>query len=262
MVPKKTTQGWDLLVERNDFYSSWIPLKYLKASNPVELAKYAAENRLYVEPAFKWWARDVLRRHNIIIAQVNSKYWHTTHKFGIRVPKSIGKALSIDKENENTLWYTAIQKEMKNVRVTFEAWDEGSLEDARRGQKLVGYQEICCHMIFDIKMDGRFTRKARYVSGGHTTNPPSSIMYSSVVLIDIIRIAFILADLNDVEITSAEIGNEYLNAKCQEKIWTVAGTEFGSEKGKVVLVVRALYGLNSPGAAWRQMLAQTLRYLG
>ena len=29
-----------------------------------------------------------------------------------------------------------------------------------------------------------------------------------------------------------------------------------------MLVVRALYGLNSSGTAWRQMLAQTLRDLG
>ena len=49
------------------------------------------------------------------------------------------------------------------------------------GQDLVGYQEILFHMIFDIKMDGGFTHKARYVAGDHTTNPPSSIMYSSIV---------------------------------------------------------------------------------
>ena len=29
-----------------------------------------------------------------------------------------------------------------------------------------------------------------------------------------------------------------------------------------MLVVRALYGLKSSGAAWRKMLTQTLRYLG
>ena len=40
------------------------------------------------------------------------------------------------------------------------------------------------------------------------------------------------------------------------------GNEFGSEKGKVMLVVRVLYGLKSSGAAWRQMLAHTLRDLG
>ena len=117
-------------------------------------------------------------------------------------------------------------------------------------------------MIFDIKMNGRFTRKARYVANGHTTDPPYSITYSRVVSRDSIRIAFNLADLNGVEIRAADIGNAYLNAKCQENIWTVAWTEFGSEKGKVMLLVCALYGLKSSGAAWRQMLDQTLRYIG
>ena len=117
-------------------------------------------------------------------------------------------------------------------------------------------------MIFDINMDGQFTRKARYFSGGHTTDPPSSITYSSVVSRDIIRTVFTLAALKGVEVRSADIGNTYLNAKCREKIWTVAGTKFGSEKGKVMLVLFALYGLKYSGAAWRQMLAQALRDLG
>ena len=136
------------------------------------------------------------------------------------------------------------------------------MEYAKCGQKLVVYQEIHCHMIFDINMDGRFTRKARYVSGGHTTDPPSSITYYRVVSRDSIIIAFTLASLNGVYIRAADIGNAYLNAKCQEKIWTDAGTEFGSEKDKFVLVLRALYGLKSSGAAWRQILNQTLIDLG
>ena len=60
-----------------------------------------------------------------------------TYKFGIRVPKSVNEALLIYKETENKLWYTDIQKEMKNVRVDFEAWEEGSLNDARCGQNLL-----------------------------------------------------------------------------------------------------------------------------
>ena len=135
------------------------------------------------------------------------------------------------------------------------------MEDARLSQKLVGYQEICCHMIFDIKMDKKFTHKARYDAGGHTTDPPSSITYSRVVSRYSIRIVLTLAALNGVEIRLADIGNKYLNAKCPEKIWTVAGTKFVSEKVKVMLVVRAIYGLKSSGAAWRQMFAQTLRDL-
>ena len=82
----------------------------MKASNPVELSKYAVENRLDVEPAFKWWVRDVLRLRNRIIAKVKAKYWRTTRTFGIWVPKYIDEALAIDKENGNTLWYNAIKK--------------------------------------------------------------------------------------------------------------------------------------------------------
>ena len=83
IVPNKSTRGWYLLVGWKDGFSSWIHLKYLKAYNPVELAEYAAGNRLGIERAFKWWVREVIRRRNRIIANVKAKYWCTTHKFGI-----------------------------------------------------------------------------------------------------------------------------------------------------------------------------------
>lgn len=125
-----------------------------------------------------------------------------------------------------------------------------------------GIQEIKCHMIFYVKMDGNFTRKARLVAGGHVTETPASITYSSVVSRDSVRTAFMLAALNDLDVFAADVGNAYLNAPCREKIWTVAGLEFGSDTGKVMLVVRALYGLKSSGAACAAMLSQTLTELG
>ena len=88
------------------------------------------------------------------------------------------------------------------------------MEKARCGQNLVGYQKICCHMIFDIKLDRRFTRKSRYVAGGPTTDTPSSITYHSVVSRDSIIITFTLEALNGVEIRAADISNAYLNTKC------------------------------------------------
>ena len=87
------------------------------------------------------------------------------------------------------------------------------MEDARRGQKLEGYQEIRCHMIFDIKIEERFTYKDRYVDGGHNTDLPSYNMYSRVVYRYSIIFAFNLSALNNVEIRAADIGNEYFNAK-------------------------------------------------
>ena len=119
--------------------------------------------------------------------------------------------------------------------------------------KPIGYQYIKCHMIFDIKFD--FTRKARFVAGGHLTKPPASLTYSSVVSQESVRIGFLLAALNDLDILAADIGNAYLNAPCREKVYFTAGREFGpSNMGKTVVVVRALYGLKSSGAVSMHIL--------
>ena len=45
-----------------------------------------------------------------------------------------------------------------------------------------GYKDIKFNMILDINMDCKFTRKARFVTGDHSNEPPSYITYSSVVL--------------------------------------------------------------------------------
>jgi hypothetical protein len=143
---------------------------------------------------------------------------------------------------------------MKNNHLVFRF-----LEDDERVP--VGFKWIRCHMIFDVKMD--FTWKARFVAGGHMTDPPTTITYASVVSRDSMRIAFMLAALNDIDILACDIGNAYLNAKPRENVYTTAGPEFGAElQGKPVLIVRALYGLKSSGAAWCAHLATTLTHLG
>lgn len=91
-------------------------------------------------------------------------------------------------------------------------------------------------MIFDIKCD--FTRKARFVVGGHWTDAPYSITYSSVVIRDSVHIRFLLAALNDLNILAADVGNAYLQAPAKEKVHTTAGPEFGpSNVGKTDIVV-------------------------
>jgi hypothetical protein len=53
---------------------------------------------------------------------------------------------------------------------------------------------------------------------------------------------------------ACDIGNAYLNAPCKEKIWFEAGIECGrNASGKAMILCRALYGLKSSGASWRQM---------
>ena len=112
-------------------------------------------------------------------------------------------------------------------------------------------------------MGENFRPKACMVVGGHKTETPTTLTYSSVVSRDSVRIALLIAALNDLDILSCDIQNAYLTAPYREKICTVAGPEFGPEKcGKTMIVVRAWYGLKSSGAAFRAFLAETLRDLG
>jgi len=73
---------------------------------------------------------------------------------------------------------------MKNEQIAFQKWDGGGPEAAREAMasgSLIGFQEIKCHMVFNVKIDGDLTHKAHLVDGGHTTETPASTTYSSIV---------------------------------------------------------------------------------
>ena len=58
---KCTTQGWDHLCELGDGMTTWILLKDLKESMPVQVVEYAIANMIAKELAYVWWVCDVLR---------------------------------------------------------------------------------------------------------------------------------------------------------------------------------------------------------
>jgi Reverse transcriptase (RNA-dependent DNA polymerase) len=68
--------------------------------------------------------------------------------------------------------------------------------------------------------------------------------------------------LNELDVMAANIGNVYLNAYTAEKVFMITGPEFGEESNRVAVMVRALYGLKSNGAAWHACFAQSLLDLG
>ena len=252
---RKSTAGWALCIQWKDGSTSWERLSASKEAYPVETAEYAVANKIATEPAFNWWVPYTLRRRDRIIASINSRYYKTTHKFGIELPKTIQEALDIDKRTNATYWYDAIQKEMHNVKVAFNILNEGE-------NVPIGYQFVKCHMVFDVKM-GTLQRKARLVAGGHMTDPPASQTFASVVSRKSVRIGLLLAALNDLNVLTGDLQNAYLNAPCEEKVWTVCGPEFGPEyQGRKALLCRALYGLKSAGASFRNHLASCLAHLG
>ena len=70
------------------------------------------------------------------------------------------------------------------------------------------------------------------------------------------------AELNDLEFWATDIGNAYLETFTQEKVYIIAGPEFGERAGHTLLIVKALYGLKSSGLRWHERLADVLRTMG
>ena len=48
--------------------------------------------------------RDVANKQDQIIDKVENNYWKTSHKLGIRIPKTVDEVLNTDKETGTEFW--------------------------------------------------------------------------------------------------------------------------------------------------------------
>jgi hypothetical protein len=142
------------------------------------------------------------------------------YKFGIEVPRSIKDVVRLDKINNNKLWQEAIGKELNQINEyqTFWVLEEGKTLPNE-------YKCLPYHIVFDVKFDLR--RKARLVAGSNFTDPPKEDVYSGVVSMDTIRLGFMLAKMNNLQICAADIGNAFLYGKTSDKCYIIAVPEFG-----------------------------------
>ncbi len=96
---RKTTCGWTFLIKWKDGSESWIHLKDLKESHPIEVAEYAKAHGIADEAAFAWWVPFTLRKRDTIISAIKSRIRKTTHKYGIEIPTSVEHAHKIDQKS-------------------------------------------------------------------------------------------------------------------------------------------------------------------
>jgi hypothetical protein len=65
-----------------------------------------------------------------------------------------------------------------------------------------------------------------------------------------VHLTLSIAALNDLEVKVGDVLNAYITAPVKERVWTVLGPEFGHDIVKSAIMVHALYGLKSAGAAF------------
>ena len=96
----------------------------------------------------------------------------------IRDPKPIKEYYGINRKQGLTFGPRKYKKEMTNLRIESEKIGGVSPAYTRKGKNRPRYEQIGVHMIFEINIDGKFTRKAGLISDVHTTAPTSPIKYS------------------------------------------------------------------------------------
>src|SRR5210317_2635232 len=84
------------------------------------------------------------------------------------------------------------------------------------------------HFVYDVKFNLR--RKAQLVMGGHRTpDVPDVEVCSGIVSMETIRTAFMLAATNNLQVCAADVSTVFLYGKTREKVYIVAGEEFGED---------------------------------
>jgi Reverse transcriptase (RNA-dependent DNA polymerase) len=179
------------------------------------------------------------------------------YKYGFEVPRTYEQALCLDKRNGNALWGDATVLKLTQIDdyVTFI-----NKSHHTKVKVPIGYKKIQVHLIYDVKHDGR--HQARLVADGHLTDIPLESVYSGVVSLRGFRIVLFLAKLNHLELWATDIVNAYLEAYTSEKVYIIAGPEFGEHEGHILVISKALYGLRSSGASWHDKFADCIREIG
>ena len=245
---------YNVMVEWENGEISSEPLSIIAADDPVTCAIYGRDNNLLELDGWKRFKRIASRQKQLfrMANQAKLRSYNSAPKFkyGFEVPRDYKHAVWLDKRNGNSKWAEATQLEMSQLD------DYSTFKDV--GKVIPdGYKKIRVHLVYDVKHDGR--HKARLVADGHLTDVPLESVYSGVVSLRGIRLLTFISELNKLDLWATDIGNAYLEANTKEKVCILAGPEFGTREGHILVIHKALYGLRTSGLRWHERFASCLR---
>jgi hypothetical protein len=253
----------EVLIEWESGERTYEPIREIFKCDKYLLAEYARDNDLldtWDSPRIriKQAAADSKKLIRMINKAKLTSYKHSpVYMYGHEVPRNHVHAMELDKRNGNTRWRDSEALEISQVN-EYDTFQD--LGHKRHNKAPKDYTHITLHFVYAVKHDGRY--KSRIVAGGHLTEAPIESIYSGVVSLRGIRFITFLAEHNDLDIWQTDVGNAYLESETQEKVYVIAGPEFGNQEGHVFVIRKALYGLKSSGLRWHERFAAVLFEMG
>ena len=160
-------------------------------------------------------------------------------------PKSLDKAL---RSPDADKWQEALEYEISQL----ERLDTWVVEDLPKGQVA-----ISCSKVLKIKRgpDGKIQRyHVRIVAGGHRQIEGVNYMETFLVAAKMPTVHVVLANVAELnwEIEHVDVKSAYLNTPLKETVYMRAphGVLKKGEEGKVLRLVKGLYGLKQAGQGW------------
>ena len=230
--------SYNVMIEWENGEVTAEPLQVIASDDPVTCAIYAKENNLLDLPGWKRFKPLAKRQKKFtqLINQAKLCSFNTAprYKYGFEVPRSYAHAIRLDEQSKTTCWKDAVALELQQIDEYQTFKDYGHHIKFKPPD---GYKKIRVHLIFDIKHDGR--HRAQLVADGHLTDIPLDSVYSGVVSLRGFCLVLFLAELNHLELWATDIGSAYLEAQTSEKVYIIAGPEFGEREGHILVIHKA-----------------------
>jgi hypothetical protein len=166
--------------------------------------------------------------------------------------------MEFDLMNDNTLWQDSIRLEI-NALTDLECFEfkDPSYECGSDYQRTTRRRT----MNFGVKQDLR--HKSRLVAGGHLVDSMHRDIYSSMAKGVSVKLLNVIAHKTGMDQLCGDVGNAYVNAFTNKKVYAIAGKEFReSLAGSVIIIKKALYGLRASSECWYAHFADSLRCIG
>lgn len=232
----------------------------LRVEYPWECIAYAQRDGLRNKEGWEWIepyiASDPLFA-KIVHTYRASQTEANKYQYGVQVPKSAKHAFKLDEANGDKLWTDSMAIELQQILHDFNAFR--ILDDNKAIPQ--GYKKVPYHFTFAVRVDLR--QKSRLIiDGNRSPEQPKEDCFASVVSAEAVQLGLILANIHGLQCVAGDVGNAYLTAYTTEKLYIVAGPEFGEYEGKRMLVTKSIYGTRIGGACFHASLSARLRHFG
>ena len=176
-------------------------------------------------------------------------------KYGVEAPKSTKHAEELDNQHGNSLWKEAYQKEIASL-LSLGCFDFRP-PDSKPGPD---YQFVKLTMIYEVKQDG--CRKAHLVAGGHLVDPHCISTRSTIIKGVNLRLLDVIAHRDNLKVLCGDVGNAFVTDPCLEKVYSRASLKFGDRHNSIMVLTKALYGLQLSNCTFRRHFEDFLHSMG